>query len=149
MIQSVFFHPKVEAKYSCLDKSGGLIPSKILDSACHNLALKPEQLWRFLSPEDIDDLNAGLINFDTLRVYAERWDRHPHLVPVGNNLPFPAIPRQPDFETVTCISCRYFKPNKTGDGIGNCSKGLIGNHGKPLYPNAKRHCESFKMELFK
>ena len=135
---------EVEAKSSCPDKAGGLILCKVIARACHNLALKPEQLWRFLSPEDIDDLNTGLINFDTLRAYAERWNQHPYLVLVGNNLPFPAIPKQSDPETVTCKECEHFKPNEMGDGIGECSRGLIGGFGKPLYPNVKRHCDSFK-----
>ncbi|GEM_PF-2108047 len=60
-----------------------------LEKACQGLALKPQQLWRFLSLGDIADVGDGLIDFDTLRAYARRWSEHPHLVPVGNNRPYP------------------------------------------------------------
>lgn len=114
--------------------------TKILEKACLNLALKPKQLWRCLSEEDIEDIQAGLIDSETLRAYAERWNDHPHLVLIGNDLSFPA----PELKDVVCGDCRHFLPDEIGDGtgIGSCANGLIGT--KPLYPNAKRICHSFK-----
>ena len=67
----------------------------LLADACTGLALKPEQLWRFLSPEDIDDIKSGLIDLSTLKGYAIRWNMHPYLVPVGNGLPYPFKGKQP------------------------------------------------------
>ena len=117
--------------------------SGLLVKACLDLDLKPQQLWRFLSLDDISDIQSGLIDPSMLRVYAERWNDHPYLVPIGNDLPCPTITKPPDPELIICNTCCYFKPNKMGNGIGDCSKGLKGSDGKPLFPNAKRHCASY------
>ena len=117
--------------------------TKILEKACQDLAIKPTQLWRFLSPEDITDIQNGLIDFETLRAYAERWNAHPYAVPVGNDLPFPEPPKK---KTVVCADCQHFKADTIGDGtgIGTCTQGCTGPLGKPLYPKTERYCDTFK-----
>ncbi len=70
---------------------------ELMNRACEGLTLKPQQLWRFLSPGDIDDIRDGLIDARTIRGYVQRWDDHPHIVPVGNNLPYPSS-RTKNFE---------------------------------------------------
>jgi len=115
-----------------------------LEQSCLNLDLTPQQLWRYLSLEDIDDIQSGLIDSATLRAHAKRWSDHPYLVPVGNDLPYPTITKPPDHGLVTCNACQYFKPIKTRNGIGDCAKGLKGSDVKPLFPNAKQHCDSFR-----
>lgn len=60
--------------------------AKLLETACARTPQMPAQkFWRYLSPEDIEDIRQGLYTLESLTVFAENWSTPIEM----HDMPFP------------------------------------------------------------
>ncbi len=120
--------------------------AELVTQAAGRFKLSSDDLWAFLSLEDIEAMRTGSPEeIAALWAFAESRGRTGDRTGGGHDLPFPGAGEPSEgSRRVCCGDCGHFLPDRIGDGfgMGRCGRGIEPGGGL-MYPGVERYCRDF------
>ena len=117
----------------------------LLNQATYKTGISTLQFWSFCDEDDIADIYSNYYTLEQLLAYAKSWARYPETVPIENSIPFPDLKPK----LVKCKQCKFFIPDKIGDGtgVGNCEIEAEASKKGSLWFNSEKFCDKYKPNI--